>query len=165
MAAPRERKHLKDVYPAPAPDGREVCACFRIREASRRISAFYEDALGPTGLTIAQFSLIGMAVALERQRGEPPTVTTLAAALDLDRTTLVRNLKPVAAARLVAIGPGRDRRARAVRATAAGRAAYRNGLSLWRRAQDGLRARLGAEPFGLLMRSLERSVTALQDQK
>lgn len=132
------------IPPEPRPDGTELCTCFQLRAAARRVSALYARHLAPIGLGLPQFSLIGMAAAAEKQNGRPASISELALALDLDRSTLSRNLRPLVAAGLLDLAPGRHGRAKAVRATSAGRAAYRAGLSLWRAAQDELREGLGA---------------------
>lgn len=146
--------------PPPMPDGTELCLCFQLRAAARRASAWYSAALAPIGLGLPQYSLVGMAWACEKQNGRPPSITELAAALDLDRSTLSRNLKPMETAGLVEIVPGHGR-ARLVRATAAGRAAYRAGVSLWRAAQDEAKARLGAQQFPALQQALQDTIAGL----
>lgn len=148
------------VLPPPMPDGTEFCLCFQLRAAARRASALYTERLAPIGLGLPQYSLVGMAWACEKQNGRPPSITELAAALDLDRTTLSRNLKPMIAAGLVDVTPSGRGRARLVRATQQGRAAYRAGVALWRAAQDEAHAALG-DRFAPLMQALETTIAGL----
>lgn len=143
------------VFPPPAPDGREDCLCFLLRAAARRATGLYARHLAQIGLGLPQHAVIGMAAAFEKRNGRPATISELAQALDLDRTTLTRNLKPVVAAGLLAVGPagrgsGLGGRAKAVRATREGRQLYRAGIALWRQAQDELRTALGDEYTGLV---------------
>jgi len=143
------------ILPPPRPDGREDCLCFLLRSAARRASAHYGRYLGRIGLGLPQHSLVGMAAAFEKQNGRPATISELAQALDLDRTTLTRNLKPMVAAGLVTVeaagrGFGQGGRAKAVRATREGRQAYRAGVALWRQAQDEMLATLGTDYAGLV---------------
>lgn len=150
--------------PRPAPDGREDCLCFLLRAAARRASALYGRHLAPLGLGLAQHALIGMAAAFEKQNGRPATLSELAAALDLDRTTLTRNIRPMIAAGYIAVGSarrgfGRGGRAKAVRATREGRMVYRAGVALWRRAQDEMIAGL-AESYPALARGLAAAIAA-----
>lgn len=159
----RTRQALRDadfVLPPPMPDGTEFCLCFQLRAAARRASALYADRLSPIGLGLPQYSLVGMAWACEKQNGRPPSITELAAALDLDRTTLSRNLKPMIAAGLVEVAASGHGRAKLVRATQQGRAAYRAGVALWRAAQDAAHAALGGQ-FGNLMQALETTIAGL----
>lgn len=153
------------VMPPPAPDGTEICTCFHLRSAARRASALYARHLQPIGLGLPQFSLIGMAAAFEKRNGRPASIAELARALDLDRTTLTRNLRPLLAAALVTVEPagrgfGQGGRAKAVRATREGRMAYRAGLPLWRAAQDELRRALGPQ-HKALMDSLHAAIGAM----
>lgn len=146
--------------PPPSPDGTELCLCFQLRAAARRVSALYTDRLAPVGLGLPQYSLVGMAWACEKQNGRPPSITELAAALDLDRSTLSRNLKPMIQAGLVEVAPSGHGRAKLVRATAGGRAAYRAGVGLWRAAQDAAKSTLGPQ-FSGLMQALESTIAGL----
>ena len=66
------------------------CACKNLRRSARAVTRLYDEALRPSGLRITQFTLL-VAVALS----EPVPITRLADALDLDRTTLARDLKPL----------------------------------------------------------------------
>lgn len=145
-------------YPPPAPDGRELCGCFLSRQAARRITQVYERHMAPLGITVGQFSLLGM-VRVLREAG----IGELAEALDLDRTTLTRNLRALVRAGLAEVGPhAEDRRIRAVRLTAAGKAAWAAGLPRWRAAQDELAARLGGAAFlAELQQGLSAAIAAL----
>ncbi|MEE8273100.1 MAG: MarR family transcriptional regulator, partial [Alphaproteobacteria bacterium] len=73
-------------------DAREaaICTCFNLRKAARAVTQLYDAALGPSGLRATQFSLI----AALGVRGAP-TISQLAKAMVMDRTTLTRNLKPL----------------------------------------------------------------------
>lgn len=145
------------VYPRPAPDGREDCICFLLRSAARRASEHYTRHLAKIGLGLPQHSLVGMAAAFEKQNGRPASITELARALDLDRTTLSRNIKPLLAEGLLVLEAGAQGRAKAVRATREGRAAYRAGIALWRQAQDEMIAGLQAE-YPALMAGLAAAI-------
>lgn len=64
--------------------------CFALRQASRHISKLYERYLSEVGITPTQFSIL-------RTLGHCPNLTMaeLAKAMVMDRTTLVRALKPL----------------------------------------------------------------------
>jgi DNA-binding MarR family transcriptional regulator len=106
------------------------CACRNLRRTARAVTQLYDETLRPSGLRITQFSLL-VAVAIS----EPVPITRLADALALDRTTLARDLKPLAERSLVKIAPGEDRRTRVVRLTRDGRDAIGRAYPLWQRAQ------------------------------
>jgi DNA-binding MarR family transcriptional regulator len=108
----------------------EGCACRNLRQAARAVTQLYDQALRPSGLRVTQFTLL-VAVSVS----EPVPITRLADALSLDRTTLARDLKPLAERGLVEIAAGDDRRLRVVRLTSQGREAIGRAYPLWRQAQ------------------------------
>src|SRR5256886_9776624 len=99
-----------------------ACTCFRLRSLTRRVTQLYDQALAPSGLTVTQYSLLAHAL----RHGAAPTVSELAKQLFTDRTTLTRNLKPLADAGLLKLGDGADARSKAVLVTAKGRSALRS---------------------------------------
>jgi DNA-binding MarR family transcriptional regulator len=106
------------------------CACRNLRRTARAVTQLYDETLRPSGLRITQFTLL-VAVGLS----EPVPITRLADALDLDRTTLARDLKLLTEHGLVEITAGEDRRMRVVRLTSQGREAVGRAYPLWQRAQ------------------------------
>jgi DNA-binding MarR family transcriptional regulator len=158
-ALPAEPVYPEPVFPRPAPDGREDCICFLLRSAARRASEHYTRHLAKIGLGLPQHSLVGMAAAFEKRNGRPASITELAKALDLDRTTLTRNIRPLVEAGLLSVDASGHGRARAVRATREGRSAYRAGLALWRQAQDEMIAGLKDE-YPALMAGLAAAIVA-----
>ena len=122
--------------PHPLNDVRH-CLCRSTRRAARALTRAYDTALAPAGLTVSQFSLL----AVLASHG-PLGVTRLAAELDLDRTTLTRNLKPLVKAGLVETRSGRDARARPVALTRLGRKRFAAARPLWARTQADMVARL-----------------------
>ena len=106
------------------------CACRRLRRTARAVTQRYDETLRPSGLRITQFTLL-VAVALT----EPVRIARLADTVDLDRTTLARDLKPLTERGLVEVAAGDDRRTRVVRLTGQGRAAIGRAYPLWQRAQ------------------------------
>jgi DNA-binding MarR family transcriptional regulator len=115
------------------------CACRNLRRTARAVTQLYDDTLRPSGLRITQFTLL-VAVAIS----EPVPITRLADALDLDRTTLARDLKPLTERGLLEITTGEDKRTRMVRLTVQGREAIARAYLLWQQAQA--RIVQGSEP-------------------
>jgi DNA-binding MarR family transcriptional regulator len=106
------------------------CACQAARRAARELTRAYDEALRPSGLRTTQFSLL-VAVGLMGA----PSMTELASAVALERTTLTRDLRPLSERGLVAIRPGDDRRSRVVELTDAGWAGVAAAMPRWREAQ------------------------------
>jgi len=104
------------------------------------VTRVYDDALHKLGLNVAQYSLLS-----HLQRLEQPSISTLAEAMGLDRSTLGRNLKVLQGEGLVKVGEGSDMRSRLVQLTAEGTTRFERGAEAWEQAQAQLALRLGAE--------------------
>jgi DNA-binding MarR family transcriptional regulator len=137
----------------------KLCACLNIRKAARAITNFYDSMLfEPTGLWSTQAILL-MALAT----AGTPTISRLADYLVMDRTTLARDLKPLADKGLVQITPGSDRRTRQIQLTDAGREKLREIIPLWEQAQTKIiAAGLGYERWSKLYDELQEVVRLAQ---
>jgi DNA-binding MarR family transcriptional regulator len=134
-----------------------ACTCFRLRSLTRRVTRLYDRVLAPSGLTVTQYSALAHAL----RQDAAPTVSELAQQLFTDRTTLTRNLKPLADAGLVKVGAGADARSKAVRVTAKGRSAFRAARPLWKEAQARLRAQAGGARLAALHGLIEELLHAV----
>jgi DNA-binding MarR family transcriptional regulator len=133
------------------------CTCLRLRKAARRTTQIYDRTLEPSGLTLAQFSLLAHLYAAEEL-----SVGDLADALVTDPTTLTRNLKPLTERGLVRIVQDEtDRRRRIVTLTAAGQSALPIAYPLWRKAQAHVAQLIGESETARLNKSLDRSIAKL----
>ncbi len=119
-------------------DVADVCACRKMRQASRKITRMYDEVLRPAGIKATQFNVLAI-VAL----GDEATLTELAETLGMDRTTLSRNLRPLERDGLVEVSAEGYRRARSADITNKGVAVMEKALPLWRSAQKSLKRRLG----------------------
>jgi len=116
------------------------CVCVNLRRAARAVSQLYDAALSASGIKVTQFSLLRAV-----ERNEPAAIGVLADELDLDRTTLARNLLPLERDGLVTLAAGSDQRVTEVHLTTQGRKAVAHALPLWQAAQNSVARRLGAE--------------------
>ena len=128
------------------------CSCARLRRTARRLTQAYDLALRPSGLRLTQFSVMANVV-----RADGLSVTDLARRLDMDRTTLTRNLRPLEKAGLVRIEAGPDRRSRAVSVTDRGRHAHAAAAKLWQDAERSFRRNMGKRETADLARLLDRA--------
>jgi DNA-binding MarR family transcriptional regulator len=134
------------------------CYAFMAHKAERRISALYDAALAPAGLTIRQFAVLNSANA-----SPPLSMARLARRLSADPTTVTRALKPLQERGLVQLDPDPDdARLRLVVITAEGRAAIEEAAPLWRATQKRVEALLGAEA-GRLAETLTRTAQLLRE--
>ena len=139
--------------PAATPRG---CSNFKLRQADRVVSRFYDHALAEAGLKTSQYSLLSHLAALG-----PVRPVDLAQAMALEPSTLTRNLQPLVAQGWVQVGEGPDNRSRLLQLTEAGRAKRQAGQRAWKRAQLGFNQRLGEERVAALHRLLDECLQAL----
>lgn len=137
---------------APAP-----CTCFRLRKLARLMSQRYDRELAPAGLNINQYSI------LRRAAPRPRAIGDLSRELGMDRTTLTRDLKPLASAGWVELVNGDDARQRLVKVTASGQRVIAKAQPLWRKAQDTIDAGLGKTRVDTLHAQLDRAMQQLDD--
>jgi DNA-binding MarR family transcriptional regulator len=114
------------------------CYCATARRLARRLTRMYEAELRPAGMNPAQFEL------MNHLRARPGlSQAVLAAALDVDQTTLSRNLRLLIQQRWVRASSGaKDRRVWAYDLTEAGSRALQTAMPLWRRAHERVQAAL-----------------------
>ncbi|MFW3899212.1 MarR family winged helix-turn-helix transcriptional regulator [Pseudomonas putida] len=128
-----------------------TCICTHLRRAARGVSRHYDEALEGFGINVAQFSLLR-----HLQRLDKPSISTLAEAMGLDRSTLGRNLKVLEGEGLVALAEGSDLRNRVVLLTAEGAERLRSAEPAWEKAQEGLVHTLGTDQRDELIRLLKQ---------
>lgn len=107
--------------------------------AARAITRSYDEALRPTGLRATQVSVLA-AVGAEGAL----SITSLADSLEMERTTLTRNLRPLEDQGYVVLAPEARHRSRVLTLTASGRKVLMEALPLWEEAQRQMKRRLGA---------------------
>ena len=117
----------------------EACNCAALRQAARRVTRLYDDALAPTGLGVNQYSILA-----RLGRVGPSTIQDLARLLVMDRSTLGHLLRPLEKRGLVRLHVSeQDGRSRVAKLTLAGRALVTRGRSLWARAQQRFASAFG----------------------
>lgn len=114
-----------------------ACYCTQSRRIARALTDAYDQALAPSGLKVTQFSVLRMVARLQS-----PTISALAEATGLDRSTLGRNLRVLQKDGWAALSAGDDERTRVVSLTKAGDLAVQRAVPLWDGAQAETRAKL-----------------------
>ena len=127
----------------------ELCNCFAVRQAARRITRLYERHLSETGLTSAQFSIL---VTVGEREGI--TMAELAEAMGMDRTTLLRALKPLTRPGWVRASKGDAPRQLHLSLTAPGRRQQALAAQRWQAAQHEFENEVGRERAARLRRDL-----------
>ncbi len=123
----------------------ERCICTALRQAAAKSTAFYDEALEPSGIKVTMFRIlrrIDMAKAI--------SITELAKKVGLDRSTLGRNLRVLEKQSLVVLSAGKDARERMVLLTDAGRETLEAAVPLWRAAQRDYADMIGRDALAVL---------------
>jgi DNA-binding MarR family transcriptional regulator len=127
------------------------CNCASIRQAARRVTRLYDQALAPCGLRITQYPVLSWLAATG-----PMTMHVLAERIGVDRATLGHNLRPLEARGLVTMVAGNDRRSRVVALTAAGRQLLNDARPAWKTAQITFETAFGKEDSAALRATMLR---------
>ncbi len=136
----------------------QSCVCFNLRKSARAITQKYEEAFKPLGLHATQFSLL----VATRLMGSI-TISSLAKALVMDRTTLTRNLRPLEKQGWLRITSGKeDRREREVALTGSGQTILKKALPLWQAVQQEVKEELGQVRFARLLDDLSTAVNVVE---
>lgn len=127
------------------------CHCITLRRASNAITEYYDVALQEVGLTTSQYSLLK-----NLGRLEMASTSELAEQVNLDRSTLVRNLKPLLERGLIVDLAKENARNHQFQVSETGMALLEEANPRWQKAQDGIKAYLGKENVEMLMEMLYR---------
>ncbi len=153
---------LQQAEPAPFPEHDD---CFAVRQAARHLSQLYERHLSAAGLTPTQFSILGALGAAAAEGGDESasvTMAQLSRTMVMERTTLVRALRPLLRGALVEDrAQASDCRRRRLALTQAGRARLTEANVHWRAAQDEFERRFGPRRAAWLRRELLRITRAV----
>jgi len=134
----------------------EICNCAALRQAARRVTKIYDDALAPSGLGVNQFSILARLSLVG-----PSTIQDLARLLVMDRSTLGHLLRPLEKRGLVTLKiSDQDRRSRILALTPAGEAAVARARPLWAAAQRRFEGTFGKEAAVELRAVLKEVATA-----
>ncbi|MGI9405980.1 MAG: MarR family winged helix-turn-helix transcriptional regulator [Hyphomicrobiaceae bacterium] len=134
------------------------CVALRVRRMSRIITRVYDDALRSLGLTSSQFTLL---TAVAQRDGV--TAAEIGFSLDIEKSTLSRNLKRLVGIGLIQMDPPAGRHGRGLHLTDAGRKAIQAAYPVWRQTQDSVEKALGDESsdqFDAMLTSAEKLVAA-----
>lgn len=144
-----QHQHYSVRMHSPSPENDD---CFAVRQAARHISQLYDRHLSEADITTTQFSILGALGC-----GSSLTMIKLAQAMVMDRTTLVRALRPLLRDGFVASEPDwRVNRRLQVALTDSGRVKLDEAMMHWRAAQDEFERKFGRHQAALLRRELFR---------
>jgi len=134
------------------------CVALRVRRMSRIITRIYDEALRPLKLTASQFTLL---TAIAQQDGI--TAAEIGAALDIEKSTLSRNLKRLEALGYMSMDPPAGRHGRGLHLSETGRVAILTAFPIWKETQARVAEVLGnssREAFDDMLANAERLLVA-----
>lgn len=134
------------------------CVCFNLRSVTRAVTRFFDAEVRSIGLRPTQTPL------LRALNAKNWSMAELSDFMGMERTTLVRNLRPLDREGLIKIkGGGRGGHVELM-ITEKGRKKVAEAYSGWRAAQEKVVAILGKERWGEMIRDLGRVAEAVKKQ-
>ena len=125
-----------------------TCIAVRLRLLNRVVTNLYDDALRTLGLKVSKLNVLIVTARLGLAR--PAKVCDI---LQLDASTLSRNVKPLQAHGWLEVVPEEDARAQPFRLTPLGKRLIEKAVPAWEEAQRRAGELLGGEGIALLDRA------------
>ena len=122
------------------PSGPHLCYALAARQNARHLSRLYDSHLAPAGLSVSQFSILSLLEAYDTLK-----ITKLAEMLIMERTTLVRALKPLQTAGWVVAGKPESGRSFDVTLSRSGLEKVAEAVPLWKSAQAAFEQEVGQD--------------------
>src|SRR6516165_4505322 len=129
----------------------KTCVAVRLRLLNRVITSFYDEALRPLGLKVSQLNILIVTAKLGLAR--PAQVCEI---LQLDASTLSRNVKPLQTHGWLEVVPDADARAQPFRLTPQGKRLIEKAVPAWEEAQRQAAELLGEEGIALLNKAARK---------
>ncbi len=108
----------------------ETCIATRVRQLSRIVTRVYDDALRTHKITASQFTLL-----TQLAQTDGITAAEIGIELDIEKSTLSRNLKRLLALGHINMDPPAGRRGRGLHLTPRGQSVIRDAFPVWQAAQ------------------------------
>jgi DNA-binding MarR family transcriptional regulator len=132
------------------------CTNLKLRQLGRIVTRHYDRHLAAVGLKNTQYALLSHVVKLG-----PIRPGDLARQMQMDASTLTRNLQPMVAQGWLTVGEGENARSRLVMVTPEGQEMRTIGKKAWKEAQLTLNDRLGVARVLALHELLDTSIATL----
>ncbi|MBW8864997.1 MAG: winged helix-turn-helix transcriptional regulator [Verrucomicrobia bacterium] len=134
----------------------ENCVCFNLRRVTRVVTQFYDAEMRRYGIRPTQGSILASLIAKDSWN-----MAELSDWLGMERTTLVRNLRPLQRDGFVkAVGGGRGNRVE-LTITPKGRNQVEKLTPAWKSAQSAAVKTLGEQRWSAILSDLETATSAL----
>ncbi len=117
-----------------------TCLATRVRQLSRIVTRVYDDAMRPLGITASQYTLLAQ---LASRDGI--TAVEIGHDLDIEKSTLSRNLKRLLALGHIVMDPPAGRRGRGLHLSPKGQGVLKEAYPIWCEAQRRAVVVMGAD--------------------
>jgi DNA-binding MarR family transcriptional regulator len=134
------------------------CIAVRVRLLNRVITNLYDDALRPLGLKVSQMNILVVAAKLGLAR-----YAEVCEILQLDTSTLSRNVERMRARGWLEVVPAEDARTQPFRLTAHGRKLLERAVPAWEEAQRQAKKLLGDDGIAVLGKAAKKLGMPLAD--
>ena len=129
----------------------KTCIAVRLRLLNRVVTNFYDEALRPLGLKVSQLNILIVTARLGLAR--PVQVCDI---LQLDTSTLSRNVERMRAHGWLEVVPGEDARTQSFRLTTQGNRLIEKAVPAWEEAQRQASELLGDQGIALLDKAAKK---------
>lgn len=137
----------------------ENCVCFNLRWAARAMTKFFDAELRRHGIRATQSAIL-----LALKAKESWSMADLSEALGIERTTLLRNLRPLQRDGLATAESGGRGGRLELAITAKGRKQIEKIMPAWRAAQSAAVKTLGEQRWSTILTDLETAAQAIKEQ-
>ncbi len=127
------------------------CIAVRLRLLNRLVTNLYDDALRPLNLKVSQLNIL--VVTAKLGLAQPAKVCEI---LQLDTSTLSRNVERMIANGWLEVVPGEDGRTQPFRLTAQGKRLLERAIPAWEQGQQQAEELLGQEGVALLTKTTSK---------
>ncbi|MGZ4778413.1 MAG: MarR family winged helix-turn-helix transcriptional regulator [Thermoanaerobaculia bacterium] len=142
---------------------RAFCASSNLRRAARLVTRHYDRALRPIGVTAAQLPILAAI-----STGAANSIASMSKVLDIEASSLSRDLSLLQKKGLVRLTTATDRRSRALQLTPRGQRTLVSAFDAWRKAHDKLLAVVGERDFQSMLkqtRNVGRAVKTIRKER
>ena len=119
-----------------------LCKCIHLRKASNNLTKIYDSALIKVGLKITQFSTLK-----NIQKLGKTNIRDLSYLLELDRTTVLRNIEKLIKMNLVSYKDEQNSKNKIIQLTTVGKSKLREAIIIWEETQHKYIKALGIKNY------------------
>ncbi len=136
-----------------------TCICGNLRKTTRVVTQFYDAALKPVGIKPGQFTVLAALLIHGQMR-----ITELAELLEIDRTTMIRNVRLLEKKGFVQTATDDQTNYTVLILSGVGMEKLEEALPHWQKAQSQIMNYLGQDRWGGLLDNLSSTISAVKER-